>query len=945
MKESDIFMDALGKGTPEERAAYLDEACSDDSKLRQRIDTLLRSHNQVGSLLEHPAIEGSITDLCQDVGDHDDSPENPGSRTQTEPNAVPLDFLEQSNERNSLGRLAQYEITEVVGHGGMGIVLKAHDTKLNRIVAVKVLSPELAANATARKRFLREAQAAAAVSHDHVVTTYAVEEGDLPYLVMEFIDGQSLQQKIDRQGQLELKEILRIGRQVAAGLSAAHEQGLIHRDVKPSNILLQNGVERVQITDFGLARAVDDASITRTGEVTGTPQYMSPEQAQGHPVDARSDLFSLGSVLYAMCTGRSPFRAETTMASLRRVCDDTPRPVREVCPDIPDWLVSIIDRLLAKDPDDRFQTAAEVAELLSRHLAHLQDPLSTPLPGVMKPVRRQNGDSRRNRWMMAGVTLLAVLVGVGLTEATGITQFTATVIRIVTGEGTLVVVVDDPTVQVSIDGDQISISGGGVKELKLRPGRYKFRASKDGQPVKEELVTITRGGKQVVKISREIEVSTAVLSKPEPGAFVILGKKGIERKFDTLAEAVAGSRAGDTIEIRGNGPFVTDPIYINHALTIRAAEGFRPVIKNSPWGTQKNRSLMTTAYPLVLEGLEVIDQRTYRNKVDGRRGEWKVTLLCTGPSMHLSNCRFVKTWTQPAGDVSVGQCVKTHASENIVRNCEVVAPKVLALVWQSSPGGSLDTENCVYTGAIAPNPQSFGRAPTSVRIRRCTFFAGTTIYFQASRVAKPKEGASGIDFRATESIFDCWKVVLQVRRMDPTEAKTRIPKLIAWQDEHNAYAIADAMLKCGLRSVVRYDQGLAAWKEFWNEPDAQVLEGPIRFAGGDLRSRRFANPGELTAEDFRLRPDSAGYRAGPEGKDLGADIDLVGPGAAYERWKKTPEYQEWLKETRRLMQNRKHDGDAAASDEPLVVPVPEHETKKSDDKTEKPEEKAEGNNR
>src|SRR5262249_52001675 len=148
----------------------------------------------------------------------------------------------------------------------------------------------------------------------------------------------SLQERIDREGPLELAEILRIGMQVASGLAAAHAQGVIHRDVKPANILLENGVERVKLTDFGLARALDAASMTQSGVVTGTPQYMAPEQARGEPVDHRADLFSLGSVLYAMCTGRSPFRAETTMAVLRRVAEDQPRSIREVNPAVPDWL-------------------------------------------------------------------------------------------------------------------------------------------------------------------------------------------------------------------------------------------------------------------------------------------------------------------------------------------------------------------------------------------------------------------------------------------------------------------------------------------------------------------------------------------------------------------------------------------------------------------------------
>ena len=205
----------------------------------------------------------------------------------------------------------------------MGVVLKAFDEKLQRVVAIKVMAEALAASPAARKRFVREAQAAAAVRSDHIVNIYEVEEsGSRPYLVMELISGVSLQERLDAAGPLGVREILRIGLQIAQGLAAAHAQGVVHRDISPANILLENGVERVKITDFGLARVADDATHSASGIVAGTPQYMAPEQVCGEPVDQRSDLFSLGSVLYAMCTGRSPFRAETTVAVLRRVCDE-----------------------------------------------------------------------------------------------------------------------------------------------------------------------------------------------------------------------------------------------------------------------------------------------------------------------------------------------------------------------------------------------------------------------------------------------------------------------------------------------------------------------------------------------------------------------------------------------------------------------------------------------
>ena len=302
--------------------------------------------------------------------------------------ADPLDYLSPSDQPGSIGRLGSYEVTQVIGQGGMGIVLKAYDPSLHRVVAVKILAPYLAHNSHARKRFVREAQAIAAVSHDHVITIHAIDEtAEQPKIVMQFVPGQSLQQKIDAEGSLDLKEILRIGMQTASGLAAAHAQGLVHRDIKPSNILLENGIQRVKLTDFGLARAVDDASLTQSGVIAGTPQYMAPEQANGDAVDHRADLFSLGSVMYSMCVGHSPFRASTTMGVLKRVCHDPPRPIQELNPDIPIWLSRIILKLLAKRPDDRFQSAREVAELLERWLAHVQQPMATPIPPVA-PVQK-----------------------------------------------------------------------------------------------------------------------------------------------------------------------------------------------------------------------------------------------------------------------------------------------------------------------------------------------------------------------------------------------------------------------------------------------------------------------------------------------------------------------------------------------------------------------------
>ncbi len=362
MSERSIFLNALDRDDPAERAAYLDTACAGRPELRRRIERLLHAHQVAGSFLEVPAPE------------------------QLARGNEALSFLAPSAEPGRLGRLDHYDVLEVVGRGATGVVLKARDTKLQRVVALKALAPRLAASAPARSRFVREAQATAAVRDEHVIAIHAVsDDGPIPYLVMEYIAGVTLEERINECGPPDVAEVLRIGLQVANGLAAAHAQGLIHRDIKPGNILLENGVQRVKITDFGLAGAAAVAG--ERPVIAGTPAYMAPCQARGEPTTERSDLFSLGAVLYALCTGRPPFEGDTTAEVLRSVCEDTPRPIRAARPDLPEGLCDLIAKLMAKDPAGRFGSAREVAEVLTARLARLQQPPAAEKPAPAQPMR------------------------------------------------------------------------------------------------------------------------------------------------------------------------------------------------------------------------------------------------------------------------------------------------------------------------------------------------------------------------------------------------------------------------------------------------------------------------------------------------------------------------------------------------------------------------------
>jgi serine/threonine-protein kinase len=306
-------------------------------------------------------------------------------------------WLAPTDDPNSFGRLGCYEIVGIVGIGGMGIVLKGFDASLARFVAIKVLASHLASNGSARQRFAREARAAAAIVHENVLAIHSIDHwNDLPYFVMPYVRGESLEQRIKRQGPLETIEILRIAIQISAGLAAAHSQGLVHRDVKPANILLDEGSERLKISDFGLARTADDASLTQSGSIAGTPLFMSPEQARGESVCHRSDIFSFGSLLYTLCTGHPPFRAETPYGILRRICDDSPRQIQHSQPTIPFWLSGIIEKMMNKVADQRFESTDELVSLFRSGLSISQHPTADLPPELAAFVP---GDSVFKKWI------------------------------------------------------------------------------------------------------------------------------------------------------------------------------------------------------------------------------------------------------------------------------------------------------------------------------------------------------------------------------------------------------------------------------------------------------------------------------------------------------------------------------------------------------------------
>ncbi len=359
-------------------------------------------------------------------------PRSPDTETLAAPFAAPgpnetvCSFLSPPQGPGELGRLGMFRVLQVLGEGGMGVVLQAEDTRLQRRVALKVMKPVLAVDPASRQRFLREARATAALTHDHIIAIHHIDEANgVPYLAMPLLQGETLDDRLRREGMLSVSEVIRIGREVAEGLAAAHEKGLIHRDIKPGNLWLEAPAGRVKVLDFGLAAmACPEGERTLPGTILGTPGYMAPEQAEGQ-TDHRADLFSLGCVLYRMATGRVPFKGETLMQKIRSTLFDEVQPPQQLNPALPAPLSHLIVRLLSRKPEERPATALAVARVLQTlgtqppregappaaiPVARVANSLEATVPLPAAPVSIASRPPLPRRWLMVGGGMAAAAV-------------------------------------------------------------------------------------------------------------------------------------------------------------------------------------------------------------------------------------------------------------------------------------------------------------------------------------------------------------------------------------------------------------------------------------------------------------------------------------------------------------------------------------------------------
>jgi len=547
-------------------------------------------------------------------------------------------FLAPAQAADELGRLGPYRVLKVLGAGGMGVVFRAEDPQLQRLVALKAMLPDLAANESARQRFLREARAAAKLKHDHIVSIYQVgEDRGAPFLAMEFLEGEALEDRLKREGKLPMAEVTRIGREIAEGLQAAHEHGLIHRDIKPGNVWLEGKRGRAKILDFGLARsAKDDVHLTQSGAIVGTPAYMPPEQARGEAVDGRCDLYSLGCVLYRLCTGELPFKGDNTMSLLLALATEQPKSVREINADVPPPLADLIMRLLAKDPAQRPATAGEVAEALS--VIDLDNPVVVKAAHTPVPPRRR----RRLALVAAGGALF--LAGI-----------LAVIVIVRNKRGEVIA--------------RVSVPAGGNVEIKDKEGSQNLSKRQGG-----------RDDLDAAKIPPPIQVAEPPpLAEWLTGRTILTVSQDGKGQFKTIKAALDALKPHQVVKVLDRGPY-------RESLQVGALPADTGLI------SERQTVLEIPSWPNGSHGFGPLDGfrlSGFRLLAPPPNARWNWMSMWNRPSgLVIEDCCFA--WTKPSEEDAIELLFENSEPDCkpvVVRNCLFDS----ASFGFGTPGGSVPT--------------------------------------------------------------------------------------------------------------------------------------------------------------------------------------------------------------------------------------------------------------
>jgi serine/threonine protein kinase len=758
-------------------------------------------------------------------------------------------------------RLGRYLLQHEIGRGGMGMVYQAFDESLNRSVALKLMAPHLAIDELARQRFVSEARAIAAVRSPYVVVIHAVEyHFQSPFLVMEYIHGKNAQQLLQEHGPLPLETLLPIAICTAKGLLTAHEKGLTHRDVKPSNILIEAATGHVKLTDFGLARAADDTRLTRDGLIIGTPAYMAPEQINNKQVDHRADLYSFGSVLYALASGHAPYEGSNTLALLCQLAQAKVRPLREIQPQRPAWFLRLVERLHQFSAEARPQTTAEVVRELESHLDansstevirvtcdHAVDESIRPLPAPpavvspatiptpppiaiplashhAKPAEISSSESWP-KWMIftiGGLSAFLLLLCVLLVAAIGLSgskRDTATTIK---------------------------------------PAKHKAATPTPVAEVPEQasqaVVPTAKESQQAMKIV--VRSKTATATSPQ------------ETAVSSLKAAIELANHGDEIILHGPGKLESECLQIrDKELTIRAATHEPTEIVFADDHATRGDCLNSNT-TLHLEGIHF----TRLPPTEPYRGKKGSVFRMLSGDLHIQRCRFTQT-----GD---GACLRVEATARMqidISESEFNGGTGNCLVWNdrsatssTNPQCKLSVRDSTLTGrtlllfTVPPDPQLKLNLSKNVWLGR-----------ESIRVQWTQKPTVALDRRSTARDFtivtegnqfqtECLIVFWPLAEIEPfiRQQKTkRLLEVFRWNGRQNTFLPNmrySHAFSAELEFVPLQPQFITTlhdWKQLWLGNEIDSREAKTNFAGGTaLFDKILHAPHALRSDEFHILP-------------------------------------------------------------------------------------------